>query len=119
MKLFFTGLVGGFGEFLAILAGISDIRLIDWLSTRIGRGGRGLANASAWLDLHFVDGIRWWCCEIWWIIKRLHGRYWQNGQIQNYMFVLLLGAVLMCIVVSFPLNETLRRIIQSFLGRYE
>ncbi|MCB1186388.1 hypothetical protein KDL29_04395 [bacterium] len=119
LKPFFTGLVGGFGEFLAILAGISDIRLIDWLSTRIGRGGRGLANASAWLDLHFVDGIRWWCCEIWWIIKRLHGRYWQNGQIQNYMFVLLLGAVLMCIVVSFPLNETLRRIIQSFLGRYE
>ena len=114
IKQIFTGLVGGFGEFLAILAGISDIRLIDWLATRTGVAGRGLANASAWLDLHFVDGIRWWCCEIWWIIKRLHGRFWQNGQIQNYMFILLLGAVILCIVIGFELNNSLGRI----LGRY-
>ncbi|MCB1216700.1 hypothetical protein KDL44_04870 [bacterium] len=118
LKQFLTGLVGGVGEFLAILAGISDIRLLDWLATRSGAAGRGLATAAGWLDLHFLDGIRWWCCEIWWALRRLHGRYWQNGQIQNYMFILLLGAVLICIVVAIPLNETLRLIIDSYLGRY-
>lgn len=114
LKQIFTGIIGGFGEFLAILAGIADIRLVDWLAMRFGAFGRWLAKASAWLDIHFVDGIRWWCCEIWWITKRVHGRYWQNGQIQNYMLVLLLGAVLLCLVIAFPLNEALGRI----LGRY-
>ncbi len=114
LKQIITGFVAGFGEFLAILAGIADIRLIDWLGMRCGSTGRALAGTAAWLDIHFVDGIRWWSCEIWWIMKRVHGRYWQNGQIQNYMFILLLGAVLLCLVVAFPLNEALGRI----LGRY-
>jgi NADH-quinone oxidoreductase subunit L len=111
LKQIFTGLIGGFGEFLAILAGIADIRLIDWLATRAGRGGRFLAAVAAWLDQHLIDGLRWWCCEIWWIIKRLHGRYMQNGQIQNYMFIMLLGAVLLCIVVLFPLSDVLGRML--------
>lgn len=111
LKQVFTGVIGGFGEFLAILAGIADIRLLDWLATRCGRAGRGLATASAWLDLHLIDGLRWWCCEIWWILKRLHGRYMQNGQIQNYMFIMLVGAVLLCIVVLYPLSDVLGRML--------
>ena len=111
LKQIITGFVGGCGEFLAILAGIADIRLLDWLATRFGRTGRRLSELVGWLDLHFVDGLRWWCCEIWWIGRRVHGRYWQNGQIQNYMFILLLGAVLLCLVLLYPLNEALGRML--------
>jgi hypothetical protein len=109
----FQLLVGRCGEFLAVVAGRADIGLLDWLVLRCGWLGRALAGLSRWVDDHVVDGLRWWACELWWIMKRLHARFMQTGQIQHYMFIVLLGAVALCLVILRPLG----RILADILGR--
>jgi len=113
LRELFTTVVGRTGEFLAILAGIADIGFLDWLVLRCGAFGRGLAVVLRWVDEHIVDGLRWCVCEFVWQLKRAHARGLQTGQIQFYMLVVLISAVLLCFVIIRPLGE----IMATFLGR--
>ena len=113
LRELFTLVVGRFGELLAVLAGRADIGLVDWLALRCGALGRHLAVLARWLDDHVVDGARWWACELWWLLKRLHSRSMQTGQIQHYMFIVLIGTALLCLVILRPLGQ----ILANILGR--
>jgi len=104
---------GRFGEFLAVLAGRADVGIVDWLVLRLGWFGRLLAAVSRWVDDHIIDGLRWLACEFWWFLKRLHSRTMQTGQIQHYMFIVLLGAALLCLLILRPLSRILADILGS------
>ena len=114
LREFWTGLVGGTGEFMALLFGFSDIYFIDWLALRFGALGRYLSRIAGWADIHIVDGGRFWVCETTWIIRRVHQRVMQTGVINHYMFIVLLSGALLCIVVLRELSrvfgEILRRV---------
>ena len=105
------------GTFGAVIAEVVDKGLIDWLAERGGRLGRALSAAAAWFDNHVVDGLRYWCCEVWWLLKRLHARTMQTGRIQHYMLIVLIAALVLCVVVLRPMGERLSNIIENILGR--
>ena len=113
LRELFTTVVGRTGEFLAILAGIADIGFLDWLVLRFGAAGRLLAAGLRWVDEHVIDGLRWAVCEVVWLLKRLHARTLQTGQIQYYMLVVLVSTVILCFVVLRPLGDIMARIFGS------
>jgi len=115
LREFFSTTIGKTGELIAIIAGLADISVIDWLATRCGMLGRLLAHIARWLDDHLVDGARYWVCEVWWLLKRLHARTMQTGQIQRYMFVVLLGTLALCIIVLKPLSAIFGSIIDKLI----
>jgi NADH-quinone oxidoreductase subunit L len=97
-------IVGG-GMWLARLAEASDSRGVQRAADGLGLAGRGFARSSNWLDRHLIDGLRWQACELWWRIRRLHVRWLQTGDIQHYILIILLSAVVLCIVVVRPLSH--------------
>jgi NADH-quinone oxidoreductase subunit L len=105
LREFFLQVVARSGEGLAVLAGRAELGLLDWLALRCGAGGRLLARGCRWVDEHVVDGLRCWACELFWWLKRLHSRYLQTGQIQHYMFIVLLSTALLCLIVLKPLAD--------------
>jgi NADH-quinone oxidoreductase subunit L len=111
LREFFHTLVGRTGELLAILAGIAEVGVVDALAMRLGAFGRALAAVARWLDDHVVDGARFRVCELCWDLKRLHSRTMQTGSIQHYMFVILLGAAVMCFLVLPALGAKLAEIL--------
>lgn len=110
LEQFWRSLVGAPGWLAAIWAARNDRQVIDGLVMGTGRFGRTLAQASRWVDEHIVDGARYWGCEIWWILRRGHQRFLQTGYIQHYMFVVLLGAVVLCLVILRPLADIFGKI---------
>jgi NADH-quinone oxidoreductase subunit L len=117
LEEFWDAVCGRFGLFGAVIAEIIDKGLIDWLAERGGRLGRGLAAAAAWFDHHVVDGLRYWSCEIWWLLKRIHARTMQTGRIQHYMLIVLIAALVLCVVVLKPMGQRLAMIVENLLGR--
>jgi NADH:ubiquinone oxidoreductase subunit 5 (subunit L)/multisubunit Na+/H+ antiporter MnhA subunit len=117
LEEFWDAVCGRYGLFGAVIAEIVDRGLIDWLAVRGGRLGRALSGAAEWIDLHIVDGLRFWACEVWWLLKRLHARALQTGRIQHYMLVVLLAAVLLCLVVLRPMGWHLLNVVENILGR--
>jgi len=111
LREFFHTLVGRTGELLAILAGIAEVGVVDTLAMRLGRMGRALAAVARWVDDHGVEGARFRVCELCWDLKRLHSRTMQTGSIQHYMFVILLGAAVMCFLVLPALSAKLAEIL--------
>lgn len=109
----FTTAVGRTGAFLALLAGRTDTNVIDWLALRCGMGGRLLAGLARWVDDNIVDGARRLICASCWQLKRLHAVTMQNGQIQHYMFIILLAAVILCFAALGPLGKRLVQILGS------
>ncbi|MBN2082678.1 hypothetical protein JW859_10810 [bacterium] len=113
LRELFHLVIGRCGELLAVLAGRADVGLLDWLVLRLGGLGRLIATAARWVDDYIVDGLRWLACEFWWFLKRLHARTMQTGQIQHYMFIVLLGTALLCLVILRPLSRILADILGS------
>jgi hypothetical protein len=103
--------VGSLGYLFAVLAGRADSELLDNLVTGTGRAGRSTAHGCHWVDNRVIDNLRLWSCQLWWALKALHARYMQTGQIQHYMFIVLLGAVILGLVVLRPLGKILAGII--------
>jgi NADH:ubiquinone oxidoreductase subunit 5 (subunit L)/multisubunit Na+/H+ antiporter MnhA subunit len=112
LREFWHGAVGSAGYALAVLAGRTERSVLDATVERTGRFGRALAACSAWVDRHVVDGLRWQACEFWWRIRRLHSRWLQTGDLQQYMFAILAGAVILCIVVIRPLSHIFARVLE-------
>jgi NADH-quinone oxidoreductase subunit L len=112
LREFWLAVIGRGGAWLAALSGRGEERL-DELVLRTGADGRRLARASAWFDEHAVDGARWWGAELWWVIRRWHQRWLQNGSIQHYMWVILLSAAALCFIVL----PALARAFKEILGR--
>ena len=108
----FTTLIGRTGELLAIMAGIAEISFVEWLALRCGWLGRALAKLAHWLDDHVVDRGRWFICMLAWWGKALHARTMQTGRIQRYIFVILLGAVALCLAVLKPLGLRVLEILE-------
>ena len=115
LRELFATTIGKTGEFLAIMAGLTDLSVVDWLATRCGMLGRVLAQLSRWVDDHIVDGARYWACEMWWLLKRLHTRTMQTGQIQRYMFVVLLATLALSFIVLKPLAAIFSSIIEKLM----
>lgn len=111
LREFWTGLFGRGGTLIAALADRSDRELIARVVDATGKDGRRLARASSWFDLHVVDGLRYWAAEFWWVVRRLHQRWLQNGSIQHYMFVILLSAAVLCLIVIRPLAKAFGEIL--------
>lgn len=109
----FTLAVGRTGWFFAMLAGRADIGIIDWLGLRCGMAGRLLAGVLRWVDDHVVDGVRRLLCATCWWLKRLHAHTMQNGQVQHYMLIILLAAVILCFAALGPLGKRLVEILGS------
>jgi len=114
---FWAALCGRFGLFGAVIADIFDRGFIDWLAERGGIVGRGLSSAARWFDDHVVDGVRYWVCEICWILKRLHARTMQTGRLQHYMLIVIIASVLLCLVVMRPMGTRLLNVVENILGR--
>jgi NADH-quinone oxidoreductase subunit L len=111
LRELWTGLFGRGGTIIAALADRSERDVIARVVEETGRDGRRLAHASSWFDRHVVDGLRYWGAEIWWVVRRLHQRWLQNGSIQHYMFVILLSATVLCLIVIRPLAKAFGEII--------
>ena len=113
LRELFTTLVGRTGELLAILCGMAEISVLEYLTQGTGRFGRWLAGASRWIDDHVVDGARYRVCQVAWLLRAGHARYWQTGQIQQYMFIILLSALALCLIALGPLARRLAEILGS------
>jgi NADH:ubiquinone oxidoreductase subunit 5 (subunit L)/multisubunit Na+/H+ antiporter MnhA subunit len=109
----FTLGVGRTGAFLAMLAGRTETNVIDWLALRCGVTGWLLAALARWVDDNLVDGVRRVVCGLCWQLKRLHARSMQTGQIQHYIFIILLATVLLCFAALWPLSKRLADILGS------
>jgi NADH-quinone oxidoreductase subunit L len=112
LREFWHEVVAVGGLWLAVLAGRTETNVIERLTLGTGRFGRSLAAAAAWTDRHVVDGARWQVTELAWRVRRLHAKYLQTGDLQHYMFVILLGAVVLCIVVIRPLSHIFAKMLQ-------
>ncbi len=112
LREFFTTLIGRTGELMAIMAGIAEVSFMDWLTLRCGAAGRALGQAARWTDDNVVDRGRWFVCMLAWWGKALHARTMQTGRIQRYMFVVIVGSVLMCLAVLKPLGQRVLEILQ-------
>lgn len=110
LEQFWRSLVGAPAWVAAVWAARNDRQVIDGLVVGTGRFGRWLAGCSRWVDEHIVDGLRYWGCEVWWVLRRGHQRFLQTGYIQHYMFVVLLGAVVLCFVILRPLADIFGKI---------
>lgn len=115
LREFWTTLVGQTGELLAILAAITDVGVVDSLVLSSGKAGRTLARISAWLDKHFIDGARYWACEICWKLKAQHGRYLQTGRIQRYMLIIVVWTAILCLIITKPLGEVLIPFLENMI----
>ena len=60
-----------------------------------------------------MDGARYRVCQVAWVLKALHAKYWQTGSIQNYMFIILLSALALCLIALKPLARRLAEILGS------
>jgi hypothetical protein len=86
-------LIRGMMEFAKALW-MFDIWVIDLLVNAVGAGTKLFAYAYAWFDLWVVDGLVNLAGYMWlgikWAIRPV-----QSGQLQHYMLVTLLSAVLL------------------------
>jgi NADH:ubiquinone oxidoreductase subunit 5 (subunit L)/multisubunit Na+/H+ antiporter MnhA subunit len=105
LREFWQMLVTEVGIWFVVLFGRTETNIVDAGAQKLSHGSRALAGAAAWLDQHFVDGLRWQACELWWRIRRLHARWLQNGDVQHYMFIVLACSVVLCLVVIRPLSH--------------
>ncbi|MCC7478750.1 hypothetical protein IT575_09875 [bacterium] len=114
LRQFWEKLAGRGGWLLAQTWSLSDRRVVDALvAGALSKLGNGFSEGSRIFDKRVVDGARWAFCEFWWWLRRLHQRLLQTGYVQHYMFIILLGAVVLCFVVLRPLGDTFK----SILGR--
>lgn len=109
----FTLAIWKTGALFAMLAGRTETNIIDWLAMRCGALGRLLAALARWVDDYIVDGLRRAMCAACWRLKRLHAHLMQTGQIQHYMFIILLATVLLCFAALGPLSKRLADILGS------
>jgi NADH:ubiquinone oxidoreductase subunit 5 (subunit L)/multisubunit Na+/H+ antiporter MnhA subunit len=109
----FTSAIGRTGTLFATLAGRTEVNVIDWLAMRCGVVGRLLAALARWTDDYIVDGVRKLVCGCVWLCKHLHARYLQTGNVQHYIFIILLAAVLLCFAALKPLSVRLIQLVGS------
>jgi NADH-quinone oxidoreductase subunit L len=113
LREFWQGFARGLGEWWAVATGRAETGFFDRLTRGTGRFGRELARLASWVDQHVVDGLRWQACELAWRVRRLHSRYLQTGDLQHYMFVILIGSVILCLVIMRPLSHIFARVLAT------
>jgi NADH-quinone oxidoreductase subunit L len=106
LRRFWLGVVGTPGWAAARWAEWNDRSVIERFVDNSGVLGRRLGEGSRWLDIHVVDRLRYWLAEVWWVIRRAHGRFLQTGYIQHYMLIIIISAVALCFVILRPLAQT-------------
>lgn len=91
---------------LAKLFYIFDQHVIDLLVNAVAAMIRLFSRLSGWFDRIVVDGLVN-CCALVWMALNFVIRRVQSGQIQTYLFVILIGAVLILILsaLEFGLRE--------------
>jgi hypothetical protein len=113
LREFWQGFAAGLGGWWAVVTGRAESGFFERLTRGTGRFGRELARLANWTDRHVVDGLRWQTCELAWRVRRLHSRYLQTGDLQHYMFVILIGSVILCLVVMRPLSHIFARVLAT------
>ncbi len=114
LRQFWQLVAGRTGWLLGQAWSLGDRRVVDALvAGLLSKLGNSFSEGSKVFDKRVVDGARWAFCEFWWLLRRAHQRLLQTGYVQHYMFIILLGAVVLCFVVLRPLGDTFK----SILGR--